>query len=437
MAPRKSCSSFTQRVLISCPAKVYSALKYSVALRRFPTFCAVTVGGYTLLQIPVRLTYEYLCLLAPTRTRKLGEIRNARYLVSRSVAALFSAWFSLQLLNSHKTIQVRKSPATGSDSDDENSLVESNLEVDSPASMTEVANVHEISTFLAGKTIDLTILAVSRALDTAVVNLWRGLQKPRRIKQSQYSIPSTISRHTDTFVFAISSGTVMWAWFYLPHRLPRAYNIWIGEAAQVDSRLVDLLREARAGRLIYGKETGHSQVLQSMCKEYGWPLEWSDPARTIPIPCEVVHMGTGPSCHWHAAVRIIRAFKFALATNLPLQILVKARRPTPSGFRKACLDAVRSSAFLSVFIGLFYYGVCLSRSRLGPWLFRSATISPMMWDSGLCVGAGCLLCGWSVLIEAEKRRPELAMFVAPKALATFLPREYDANVCLCTTKSGF
>ena len=50
-----------------------------------------------------------------------------------------------------------------------------------------------------------------------------------------------------------------------------------------------------------------------------------------------------------------------------------------------------------------------------------------MWDSGLCVGTGCVLCGWSILIEAERRREELALFVMPRALGTLLPREYDAK----------
>ena len=220
----------------------------------------------------------------------------------------------------------------------------------------------------------------------------------------------------------------MWAWFYIPERLPRAYNKWIGQAAQVDPRLIELLREARAGRFVYGKDTGHAHILQDMCKEHGWPLEWGDPEKTIPVPCEVVHMGTGQSCHWHAAVRFTRAFKFALATNLPLQLLVKARNPSMRSFRRACQEAVRSSAFLGAFVGLFYYGVCLSRTCLGPRLFSRETISAMKWDSGPCVGAGCILCGWSILIEAERRRPELALFVAPRAVASLLPREYNATV---------
>ena len=220
----------------------------------------------------------------------------------------------------------------------------------------------------------------------------------------------------------------MWAWFYHSDRLPRAYNKWVGEAAQVDYRLTEVLRRAHAGEFIYGEDTGQAHILQSMCSDYSWPLAWGDPAKTIPIPCEMVHMGTGPSCHWHAVVRFSRAFRFALATNLPLQLLIKARNPSFTSLKRAFVEAVRSSAFLGAFVSLFYYGVCLARTQLGPRIFSRETITPMMWDSGLCVGIGCLLCGWSAWIEPEKRRMELALFVAPRAWATLMPQVHDANV---------
>ena len=225
----------------------------------------------------------------------------------------------------------------------------------------------------------------------------------------------------------------MWTWFYRSDRLSRAYDKWISEAAQVDDRLIHVLRKAHAGEFIYGSETGQAHILQSMCSDYGWPLAWGDPVKTIPIPCEIVHMGTGPSCHWHAAVRFLRAFWFALGSNLPLQLLVKARNPSFRSFQRACEEAVRSSAFLGAFVGFFYYGVCLSRTLLGPKFFSQETVTPMMWDSGLSVAAGCALCGLSTLIEVEKRRMELALFVAPRALATLFPRGYNANVGLPLT----
>lgn len=378
------------------------------------------------------MVYDYCCSIAGIKNGRSRRLYDARHAVPRFVAALLSAWFSLQLLNRAKPAKVDETASNkilGDSQDQPDTLPESKLSV-----RTSRAHAQPSTPLLSGKTIDLTILAVTRALDTLIVNAWRRSQSFR----SPTGTLKTLFRHTDTLMFAIGSGAIMWAWFYLPTRLPTAYNKWIGSAAQVDSRLIHLLREARAERLIYGKDTGHAPILQSMCTEYDWPLEWGDPAITTPFPCEVVHMGTGPSCHWHAAVRFARAFKFALATNLPLQILVKGRHPSMKAFRRACEVAVRSSAFLGAFVGLFYYGVCLSRTCLGPNIFSRDTITLQMWDSGLCVGAGCVLCGWSILIEAEKRREELAMFVAPRALATWLPREYDAKVSYSAVPSrGF
>lgn len=72
-----------------------------------------------------------------------------------------------------------------------------------------------------------------------------------------------MSQHADALVFATSSGAVMWAWFYLPNRLPRAYRDWIKSAAQVDERLLEALRRVRHGQLVYGEDTGQAPLLQS------------------------------------------------------------------------------------------------------------------------------------------------------------------------------
>ena len=143
-------------------------------------------------------------------------------------------------------------------------------------------------------------------------------------------------------------------------------------------------------------------------------------------------MGTGPSCHWHAAMRFSRAFRFAMAMYLPLQLAVKAPRTrlTRAVLLSILREATRSSAFLGAFIALFYYSVCVCRSLIGPKVFDRKTATPMMWDSGLAVAIGCALCGWSILLEAPRRRQELAFFVGPKAVATLLPRVYQRKVCI-------
>lgn len=410
-----------EELLIHYLFKVYDILTSQFFLNRFPTFCGTLVGSYTALQVLLR---EVVNLLA-VHLRKKGwpmSIR-ARSVVTRFIAAFAASWFSLQILNGTREATLSKR----SIGLPEILVHESIAEVDSAREIqSEQSRMQSLN--LAGRSMDLTLFATTRALDTVVGELWSRHKQYRTARNKWTRAESMLSHFADAGVFAISAGAVMWAWFYIPERLPRAYNRWIGEAAQVDRRLVEALRRARWGEFVYGRDTGQAPLLQGMCRDYGWPLVWGDPAKTIPIPCEMVHMGTGPSCHWHAAVRFVRAFKFAMATYLPLQLLMKARKPSMRAIRRALIDAMRSSAFLGAFISLFYYGVCLSRTRLGPKLFGREKIAPMMWDQGLCVCAGCFLCGWSILIEAKKRRQEVAFFVAPRAASTILPRRYDSKV---------
>lgn len=268
--------------------------------------------------------------------------------------------------------------------------------------------------------------------------LWsrRPLHPPGSTASTFDQLASTL---TDPLIFALTSGIAMWHWFYHPASLPSTYNKWIASAAAVDPRLIVALQRCRSGAICYGQDTGQAPLLQAMCREYGWPESWGDPAASVPFPCELVHMGCGPSCERHALSRLARAWLWSMRTYLPLQLLMflaRARASRSGGtmgrdLRRAVLSASRSSAFLGAFIALFYYGVCLARTRIGPRLLGGGLGSTearcQRLDSGLCVGAGCLLCGWSVLLESAGRRKELALFVAPRAVATMLPRRYDAD----------
>ena len=229
---------------------------------------------------------------------------------------------------------------------------------------------------------------------------------------------------TDSSIFATSSALIMWAWIYTPDRLPRSYNKWIKSAAAVDQRLLLALRHCRWGELIYGCENGQAPILQGMCKDYNWPLQWGDPAISIPFPCEMVHMGTGKNCEYHALSRVVRSFLWAFSTYLPLNLALTLRRPSKKGLQYALKSSVRSSAFLGTFVALYFYGVCLARSRVGPGVLGTSVSACQQIDSGICVASGCALCGWSILLENEGRRKDIGLFVAPRALATLLPRRY-------------
>jgi hypothetical protein len=278
---------------------------------------------------------------------------------------------------------------------------------------------------LAGKSMDLTIFASIRALDT----LMQFLPPPPNPKLRR--IFHFAAKTYIPFFFITSTTTIMHAFFYAPVRLPHSYVSWIRRVAQLDERLLQALREARYGNFIYGKNTGIAPLLGSMCRDLGLPEEWGDPAKTIPVPCDLVHQGSGHSCEKHALLRLLRSMKIAMGVYAPLQAIMLLRRfRTKSMSRQkavmaALFDALRSSTFLGAFIALFYYGVCLSRTRLGPKLFSNKTVTPQMWDGGLCILGGCAACGWSIFFEVPRRRIELMLFVLPRAVAVWLPRRYE------------
>ncbi|KAI9843856.1 MAG: hypothetical protein M1838_002428 [Thelocarpon superellum] len=399
-------------------SKLFQSFRAALALDRFPAFCGLLIGGSTLLQIPLGkllacLPYPYPAW-SGERCARQSRTRQARFL-----AALVAAYLSLSLLNRRPTsLRVEHDDAATTPRESEHAPPA----VASPRPTRRVTRMTDAAT---GRTMDLTLFAATRAVDVIVGALW-ARRRVRRIAGGQWTqVESWVGQLTDAAVFALSASVVMWSWFYHPHRLPRAYNQWIKEAAEVDGRLVTALRRARSGELIYGEETGQAPLLQGMCRDLGLPVEWGDPARTVPFPCDLVHMGTSSSCEVHAASRFARAFKFALATYLPLTLILRARSPSLQAFTQAFRDAMRSSSFLAAFISLFYYSICLSRTRLGPKLFSRESVSAQQWDSGLDIGIACTTCGWSILIEAERRRQEVAFFVAPRAAAIFFPRRYD------------
>lgn len=282
---------------------------------------------------------------------------------------------------------------------------------------------------LAGKTLDLTLFAFVRAVD-ALCHMSPIPQNPR-LRQ----IRGIAHKYANPFLFITSCATIMHAFFYAPLRLPHNYRAWISRLACVDERLIHALRQIRFGNFIYGQETGMSALLGDMCDDYGLPTEWGNPAKTVPIPCELVHHGRGPNCEYHALYRLARGIIMAMGVYAPLQAVILLRRLSKPGAKAkeaiilAMIDAFRSSAFLGSFVALFYYGVCLARTRLGPKLLGKR-VSPQMWDGGLCIMAGCWLCGWSVLMEVPKRRAELMLFVLPRSLAVWMPRRYDIEVCI-------
>ncbi|KAF2865371.1 integral membrane protein [Massariosphaeria phaeospora] len=408
----------------------------AVEYNRFPAFCGVLIGGSTLLQVPIKALIIALLRVVRSPNTVFDGFLARR--LARFIATIVSASVAFRLLNSTSLEVVTPNrygipqPLNHLQSmkprpfEDPPEWVYRDGVDDRLMPASSVPS-HE----LAGRTMDLTLFSVVRALDIVVSSVWNRLA-PQKSSQLH-----TIARSTPVTLFSFSAATIMYAWFYSPSRLPQAYNTWISAAAELDHRLILALRHARYGTWVYGRDTGMAPLLGSMCRDHGLPVELGDPARTCPIPCEVVHMGWSKSCEKHALIRFCKGWVFAAKMYAPIQVFVLARhiraasRPGSrfAGLSRAVLlralvDMTRSSAFLGTFIAFFYYGVCLSRTRLGPTIFSNKTVTPQMWDSGLCVLVGCLLCGSSLLVEQSKKRLEIVLFVLPRAAATWFPRRY-------------
>ncbi|KAF6792994.1 integral membrane protein [Colletotrichum sojae] len=366
--------------------------------QRFPTFCAVIVGGSTLLEV---------CDSTPVRRTRRPAMTGSALRLARWGATFVAAWFSLQLLQSKRSAGFTELVPQKSDAP---------------------PGVEQKEVRYAGRTLDLTLFTLTRALDVLVGETW-ARRRARRSAQGKWTgAESLVSKFTDPCLFASSCALIMWAWFYNPLRLPIAYNKWISSAANVDMRLIDALQRLREGKLAYGVDSGQADLLQGMCTQYKWPMEWGDPAKSIPIPCEMVHMGCGPSCEYHALSRFCRSWKWSMAMYLPLSMALLVRGPVnKKSLVRALLSSSRSAAFLGTYITLFYYGVCLARTRVGPHIIGKDRAARQTIDGGFCVGTGCFLCGWSVLVETTSRRKDMALFVAPRAMATLLPRRYGMD----------
>lgn len=394
-------------------SKLYHILRTATQVNRFPTSCAVIVAGTTVLP---RLLRAILITIASLWGSKASFLLSKPATTRlRFICTFLSAWGAFNLLNrdsgwTRKRTISRSWPFL-------ERLQDSPNQHHRPAATPPP---------LAGKTVDFTLFALTRAVDVLAVTTWTRTRSDAWHPEHRAPRLARLARYlADPTIFAFSAAVIMWSWFYSPSRLPRAYNHWISTAAAIDSRLISLLRLAREGNYVYGQNTGQASLLEPLCEQLHLPTDWADPAKTIPIPCEIVHMGVGPSCELHALHRFFRSWLFALKMYVPLQLLLRIRYPSLSSFLAGLKGAAQSSAFLGAFVAFFYYGVCLSRTRLGPKLFSRTTVTPQMWDSGLCVVAGCTMCGWSILLEKRSRRQEIAFFVVPRALATLLPRVYE------------
>ncbi|KAF7727887.1 hypothetical protein EC973_006886 [Apophysomyces ossiformis] len=249
------------------------------------------------------------------------------------------------------------------------------------------------------KTTDLTFFALVRALDVFAHRAYES----NRVRQH---VPHWILDYGSVGVFTIACTEIMFSWFYEPNRLPKSYANWITKMADMNPKLLELLRAVREKRWQYGKDT-------DLC----------DPLRGR-IPCRAVH--PGDTCETNG----LRRFGKGFFKIFPLYFFIHLAPPLllrPSQVAQAPLQnmvhvlkaSVRSSAFLASFITIIWYSVCLVRTRIGHQVLG---VRQSILDDTLAPFVGSALCGLSLLIETRHRRGEMALYVVPRALYSFTER---------------
>ncbi|KAG2013120.1 integral membrane protein [Coprinopsis cinerea AmutBmut pab1-1] len=271
--------------------------------------------------------------------------------------------------------------------------------------------------------------------------------------------------HGDVIVFCLACGQIVYAFLLRPETLPRSYSNWMSQASKVPMEGVRINREmvrdhtfnfADVDKLLKSRDVTPSNMtaLKAFKERFltlpSFPPDVS-PYLTLPSlgpadpsdpsswyfpyygPCSAVHPAVS-HCSSVPLDRFFAVFKWMLpiygALHFVPAVLFKWEgfmRDPGKVLVRAGVGSMRSSAFLGVFIviyqSLFCYKNKLHRAlsilrnspngsifKYLPQEFIDFFVSkPSFWFPGFFAGL-------ALLVEAKRRRGELAMYVLPKGL---------------------
>ncbi|KAJ6853483.1 uncharacterized protein M6B38_249685 [Iris pallida] len=264
-----------------------------------------------------------------------------------------------------------------------------------------------LNAILAGSVAGLSILALddpSRRRTLALYLLARLGQCAYNSAKSKnkFHLWGSYWRHGDSLLFSLACSQVMYAFVMRPESLPKAYQDFIQKTGPVAAPVYKAVRDCCRGSLL--DLVSLSAYLSD--KKGSSSIKLMDHPSII--PCSVIHPDT-KSCLAHNVAAASATFRktfplyFSL-TFVPFVVLHLQkflRSPFWSSWR-AALGAVRSTIFLSSFVGIFQAVICLHR--------KVATKDHKF----LYLVAGGIS-ALSVLLEKKPRRAELALYVLPRA----------------------
>ncbi|KAM1029173.1 hypothetical protein COP1_041744 [Malus domestica] len=264
-----------------------------------------------------------------------------------------------------------------------------------------------MNAILAGSVAGLSILALNDSNRRRTLSLYLLA----RLGQCAYNSAKSKNKfhfwgshwkHGDSLLFSLACAQVMYAFVMRPESLPKSYQEFIQKTGPVAQPVYKAVRDCCRGHPV--DIASLSDYLFERTKSNSIRLEEYPSI----FPCSVIHPDTN-SCLAHNARATSATFRktfplyFSL-TFVPFVVLrLQKFMEAPSRtFLIALKDAVRSTSFLSAFVGIFQGVICLHRK------VASKDHKLVYWFAGA-------ISALSVLLEKKPRRGELALYVLPRA----------------------
>lgn len=264
-----------------------------------------------------------------------------------------------------------------------------------------------LNVFLSGSIAGLSILA----LDDSNRRRTLALYLLARVAQSAYNSAKSKNkfhfwgshwRHGDSLLFALACAQVMYAFIMRPESLPKSYQDFIQKTGPVAKPVYRAVRDNCRGLPL------DIASLSTYLAKKGVSNQVKLEEFPSIIPCSVIHPHTN-SCLVHNANASSATFRktFPLYFSLTFVpfVVLHLQKFMDSPARTCWLalkGAVRSTTFLSAFVGIFQGVICSHRK------IASKDHKLVYWLAG---GLAAL----SVLLEKKSRRSELALYVLPRA----------------------
>ncbi|EFJ37079.1 hypothetical protein SELMODRAFT_165273 [Selaginella moellendorffii] len=292
-----------------------------------------------------------------------------------------------------------------------------------------------LNVFIAGAFAGLSVLS----LDDPAKRRTFALYLLARVAQCTYNSAKAKDKfhfwgshwkHGDTLLFSLATAQIMYAYVMRPETLPESYLEFIIKTGPIARPVLKAVRESCRGGPI-----DIAALSAFVERRTGQAITGLQPNAPI-IPCSCVHPES-PFCFQHNMRAMRATFKktfplYLSLTFVPFVVLnvQKFMQAPMHTFWNALKSAVRSTYFLSAFVGIYQGIICLQRKAV------TKDFRFIYWFAGA-------IASLSAMLEKKGRRSELALYVLPRAADSLwyilinrhlLPNIKHAEValfCLC------